>query len=102
MIADKRSEFCNVKLTRTCSYVAVTHEPIVNSPNRTIKFTTGPLQPDFQMMNLLFLSYSAAIVQSKAGIAVAAFVCDADSRNEVSITLTFRAHSKGLYCNCDR
>ena len=53
MIADKRSEFCNVKLTRTCSYGAVTHEPIVNSPILTMKFTTGPLQPDLQMMNII-------------------------------------------------
>ena len=30
-----------------------------------------------------FIFFSAAVVQSKAGIAVAAFVCDADSRNEV-------------------
>ena len=30
-----------------------------------------------------FICFSAAVVQSKAGIAVAAFVCDADSRNEV-------------------
>ena len=31
----------------------------------------------------VFFPFSASIVQSKAGIAVAAFVCDADSRNEV-------------------
>ena len=32
---------------------------------------------------MFLFCFSAAIVQSKAGIAVAAFVCDADSRNEV-------------------
>ena len=34
------------------------------------------------------LHFSASVVQSKAGIAVAAFVCDAESRNEVRYKLS--------------
>ena len=34
----------------------------------------------------MFVCFSASIVQSKAGIAVAAYVCDAESRNEVRKT----------------
>ena len=52
-----------------------------------------------------FICFSAAVVQSKAGIALAAFVCDADSRNEVkALSLMFerfpsfrlRLHERGF------